>query len=122
MAQPRSCGLDALLGCRGLGRLESWFAHQHRLGWQVSYGPLSTGGFPLRHVTGIAQPVLADPMTGAAWSADWIAFDSPALLPGAQTLRFPTTEQRFSVFDRTHTLRAQHMQAALQLAPGLARS
>lgn len=100
--------------------LESWFAGQHRLGWQVSYGPLSTGGFPLRHVTGIAQPVLADPATGAAWSADWIAFDSPALWPGAQTLRFPTTEQRFSVFDRTHTLLAQHMQADMQLAPGLA--
>lgn len=100
--------------------LESWFAGQHRLGWQVSYGALTTGGFPLRHVTGIAQPLLADTRTGAAWSADWIAFDSPALWPGTQTLRFPTTEQRFSVFDRTHTLAAQDMQADMQLAPGLA--
>ena len=100
--------------------LDSWFTGQNQKGWQVSYGPLATSGFPLRHVTRVAQPVLADPATGAAWSADWIAFDSPALWPGAQTLRFPTTEQRFSVFDRTRTLVAQNMQADLQLAPGLA--
>lgn len=100
--------------------LESWLAQQQRQGWQVSYGPLTTGGFPLRHVTEIPQPVLADPKTGAAWSADWIAFDSPALWPGAQTLRFPASEQRFSVFDSTRTLVAQNMQADLHLAPGLA--
>ncbi|MEP2716009.1 DUF2125 domain-containing protein [Pseudophaeobacter sp.] len=100
--------------------LESWFGEQQRQGWQVEHGALQTSGFPSRHVTRIDQVVLADPGTGAAWSADWMEFDSPALWPGSQTLRLPATAQRFSFFDQTRTLQAQEMQAELQLAPGLA--
>lgn len=99
---------------------EAWFGEQQRQGWQVSYGPMSTGGFPTRHVTRLDQPLLADPGTGAAWSADWIEFDSPALWPGAQSLQFPATPQRFSFFDQSRSLIAEEMRAELHLAPGLA--
>ncbi|WP_278923080.1 DUF2125 domain-containing protein [Pseudophaeobacter profundi] len=100
--------------------LESWFDAQARQGWQVSHGQLSTAGFPLRHRTRIDQPLLADPGTGAAWSADWLDLDSPAIWPGALTLSFPETQQRFSVFDQSSALTAQDMTAEMQLAPGAA--
>ncbi len=99
---------------------EAWFGEQQRQGWQVAYGPISTGGFPSRHVTRLEQPLLADPGTGLAWSADWITFDSPALWPGAQSLKFPATPQRFSIFDQSRSLIAEEMRAELHLAPGLA--
>jgi hypothetical protein len=102
------------------GGFETWFNEQQRQGWQVSYGPMITRGFPLRHVTRLEQPLLADPGTGAAWSADWIEFDSPAIWPGAQSLRFPATPQHYSYFDQTRRLTAAEMRADLQLAPGLA--
>lgn len=100
--------------------LDQWFSEQRRQGWQAEYESLKTGGFPFRHVTHLTQPGLADPGTGVAWSADWIEFDSPALWPGAQTLRFSATPQRFSYFDQTFTLVANAMRAEMQLAPGLA--
>ena len=99
---------------------EAWFDEQQRQGWQVSYGPMTTRGFPMRHVTRLSQPLLADPGTGAAWSADWIEFNSPALWPGAQSLRFPATPQHYSFFDQTRSVTAEQMRADLQLAPGLA--
>ena len=99
---------------------EAWFSEQQRQGWHVAYGPMTTSGFPMRHVTHLEQPQLADPGTGVAWSADWIEFDSPALWPGAQSLRFAPSPQRFSLFDQTRSLVAENMQAELQLAPGLA--
>lgn len=100
--------------------LNHWFDEQRRQGWQAEYNALTTAGFPLRHITRLAHPVLADPGTGAAWRADWAELDSPALWPGAQTLRFAETPQRLSYFDKTLTLMARNMQAKLQLAPGLA--
>ena len=99
---------------------ETWFSEQQRQGWQVSYGALNTRGFPARHVTQIDQPLLADPGTGLAWSADWVSFDSPALWPGSQKLQFPDTAQRISFFDQTRTVTAQELQADLHLSPGLA--
>lgn len=100
--------------------LEAWFTEQQRQGWQAEYAALDTSGFPLRHATRIRQPLLADPGTGAAWSADWVEFDSPALWPGAQRLRFPATPQHFSFYDQSRRLVAREMQAQMQLAPGLA--
>lgn len=99
---------------------EAWFAEQTRQGWQVEHGDLQSAGFPLRHSTSIDQPLLADPGTGLAWSADWLTFNSPALWPGAQTVHFPASPQRFSFFDQSRSLVAQDMVADLQLAPGLA--
>jgi len=63
--------------------------------------------------------VLADPASGVAWQADWISFDSPAVWPGHQTLRFPET-QRLSYFDQTLTIDADAMTARLDLHPGFA--
>ncbi|MEP1328403.1 DUF2125 domain-containing protein [Pseudophaeobacter sp.] len=100
--------------------LEQWFEEQRRQGWQAEYAELTTAGFPGQHVTRLQHPVLADPGTGAAWSADWAEFASPALWPGAQTLRFSDSPQRLSYFDQTLTLMARNMQAEMQLSPGLA--
>lgn len=100
--------------------LQGWFAEQERQGWQVEFGEITTSGFPTHHRTTVFQPLLADPGTGAAWSADWVKLESPALWPGIQTLHFPATAQRYSFFDQTSRLVAQDMRADLQLAPGLA--
>lgn len=99
---------------------EAWFQERVREGWHAEYEHLETGGFPNRHVTEITNPVLADPGTGTAWSADWISFDSAALSPTHQRLRFADTAQRLSYFDRTLTLKAQDLVAGLDLAPGTA--
>lgn len=98
----------------------AWFAQQERRGWQAEYAALSTAGYPLQIVTQIAQPALADPGTGAAWRADWLALESPAIWPGQLTLRFPETAQRLSHFDQTSVIDAKAAQAQLHLAPGLA--
>jgi len=100
--------------------LDAWFAAQGARGWQADYATLTTTGFPSRHVTLIAAPALADPATGAAWSADALTLDSRAVWPGHLTLRFPDTAQRLSWFDRTADLTAEGMAADLRLRPGLA--
>ncbi len=101
---------------------ETWFQERVREGWHAEYEQLDTAGFPNRHITTIANPALADPGTGTAWSADWISFDSAALSPTHQNLRFAETAQRLSYFDQTLTLLAQGLVASLDLAPGTALS
>ena len=100
--------------------LSAWFTEQQRQGWQAEYSSISSEGFPIRHITRIDHPTLADPGTGTAWRADWLEVDSPAIWPGRQTLRVAPTPQRFSYFDQTVVVQAQDMQAELHLAPGLA--
>lgn len=100
--------------------LDAWFAAQGARGWQADYATMTTAGFPSRHVTRIAAPALADPATGAAWSADALILDSRAAWPGHLSLRFPDTAQRLSWFDRTADLTAAGMVADLRLRPGVA--
>ncbi|WP_406649294.1 DUF2125 domain-containing protein [Aliisedimentitalea scapharcae] len=102
------------------GGLQGWFTTQENKGWQAEYAEMSGHGYPLRHVTRIEHPVLADPVTGVAWRADWLSLDSPAIWPGRQTMRFAQTPQLLSYFDQTVTILAQDMMAQLSLAPGLA--
>ena len=71
-------------------------------------------------MTRLNNPALADPVNGTAWSADWIEFESPAIWPGRQMLRFADTPQRLSYFDQTATIEADALQAELQLRPGVA--
>jgi len=77
-------------------------------------------GYPWRHVTMINSPALADPATGAAWQADWLRLDSPAIWPGRQNLYFAPTPQRLSYFDQTVVVEARDLVARLHLKPGLA--
>lgn len=100
--------------------IEEWFDARRTEGWQADYAELSTSGFPARHLTRLDHPALADPATGAAWSADWLSFDSPAVWPGHQTLRVAATPQRFSYFDQTVEVTMQEARADLRLHPGLA--
>ncbi|WP_420003559.1 DUF2125 domain-containing protein [Arenibacterium sp. LLYu02] len=104
--------------------LESWFAAQEARGWQVETGEIAfeapMGGFPLQHRTRVTLPMLADPASGVAWRADWLSFESPAIWPGHQTLRFADGEQRLSWYDRTAVIGTEGLTAALSLAPGLA--
>ncbi|GGH31594.1 hypothetical protein SAMN05444007_10615 [Cribrihabitans marinus] len=99
--------------------VSGWFAAQQARGWQADYADISTSGYPARHVTLIESPALADPATGAAWQADWLMLDSPAIWPGHQTVRFPATPQRLSHFDRTLVVATEDMRADLRLAPGI---
>lgn len=98
----------------------AWFEDRRAHGWQADVAALNTEGYPWRHRTRLAQPALADPGTGLAWRADWLELDSPALWPGAMTLRFPATRQRLSYLDQTAVIAAQELQADLRLAPGTA--
>lgn len=100
--------------------LSGWFEEQAARGWQAEVADLSTSGFPLRHVTRLDSPALADPATGTAWQADWLELDSPAIWPGQQTVRFAETPQYLSYFDQTVILTAAGMAADLHLRPGTA--
>ncbi|ABF64830.1 hypothetical protein TM1040_2098 [Ruegeria sp. TM1040] len=102
----------------------AWFEEQAARGWQVEVKEITAGdglgGYPWRHVTQITQPALADPGTGAAWRADWLELQSPAIWPGHQSLRFADGDQRLSYYDQTAVITTQGLQADLFLAPGLA--
>ncbi|MEX0329348.1 MAG: DUF2125 domain-containing protein [Ruegeria sp.] len=100
--------------------LTGWFNNQQQLGWQADFSEVETAGYPTHHITRLINPALADPVNGTAWSADWIEFQSPAIWPGQQVLRFADTPQRLSYFDQTATVTADRMQAELQLQPGVA--
>ena len=100
--------------------VQAWFTTQQARGWQADYGDMQTSGYPLRHITTLNGPALADPATGTAWQADWLNLDSPAIWPGRQDLHFANTPQRLSYFDQTAVVTAQGMVARLHLHPGLA--
>ena len=100
--------------------ITSWFDQQQEQGWQADFSNVETAGYPGHHATRLANPALADPVNGTAWSADWIEFQSPAIWPGRQVLRFADTPQRLSYFDQTATILADALQAELQLQPGVA--
>ncbi|UWQ33920.1 DUF2125 domain-containing protein [Leisingera sp. M527] len=100
--------------------IAAWFAEQERRGWQAEFSALETSGYPIRHMTRISRPALADPGTGTAWRADWLDLASPAVWPGKLDLHFPASAQRLSYFDQTAVITAQGLQASLHLAPGAA--
>lgn len=100
--------------------LDSWFDARRAQGWLAEHAGAETSGYPLRHVTLLQAPALADPGTGTAWRADWLMLDSPAVWPGRQTLRFPATPQRLGHLDQTLVIEAEDMRADLDLHPGLA--
>lgn len=100
--------------------IETWFEAQRARGWQAEAASLDTTGFPLRHVTTLTAPALADPGTGVAWRAEWLDLISPAVWPGRQQLVFAPAPQRLSYFDQTALIEAHGLMADLHLAPGLA--
>ncbi|WP_037308587.1 DUF2125 domain-containing protein [Ruegeria halocynthiae] len=100
--------------------ITTWFEKQQEQGWQADFSDVKTAGYPIHHITRLNNPALADPVNGTAWSADWIEFQSPAIWPGRQVLRFADTPQRVSYFDQTSTIQASDLQAELQLQPGVA--
>lgn len=100
--------------------ITTWFETRAAQGWQADFSDIQNTGYPLRHVTTLTNPALADPKTGAAWHGDWISFDSPAIWPGEQTLRFAATPQYLSYFDHSITLIADNLTAELHLQAGLA--
>lgn len=100
--------------------VEGWFSAQSARGWQAEHSGISGGGYPLRHMLRIDNPVLADPASGLAWSAAWLSLESPGIWPGRQTLRFAPDPQRLSYFDQTSVISAKDLEARLDLAPGVA--
>ncbi len=98
--------------------VSAWFDAQEKQGWQADFADIGTSGYPLRHITTLSSPALADPATGTAWQAEWLHLDSPAIWPGRQTVHFPATPQRLSYFDQTVVVQAEGMTADLHLKPG----
>ncbi len=98
----------------------TWFDTQGARGWQAEMSDIAATGYPLRHITTINNPALADPATGTAWQADWLRLDSPAIWPGRQNLYFAPGPQRLSYFDQTVVVEARDLVARLHLKPGLA--
>ena len=99
--------------------LTAWFAAQESRGWQAEFSGVQTVGYPLRHITTLSNPALADPATGTAWAADWLRLESPAAWPGRQNLFFTPTPQRLSYFDQTVVINADDLVARLHLHPGI---
>lgn len=99
--------------------LETWIAARQAEGWLAEHSGMESAGYPLRHVTRMAAPALADPETGAAWRAEALVLESPAIWPGEQRLEIEGP-QRLSFFDETAVLRAEPFVADLRLAPGTA--
>ncbi|MCE8555774.1 DUF2125 domain-containing protein [Ruegeria pomeroyi] len=112
-------GYWAVAGFGLRGSVMSWFEMQAARGWQAEYAETGLSGYPFRHRIEIEAPALADPDTGTAWRADWLALQSPAIWPGRRSLLFPDTPQRLSYFDRTLVIEAEAMRADLDLAPGV---
>ncbi len=102
--------------------LSHWFDHQRNRGWLAEYTSLDTTGFPTRHVTRIAAPALADPGTGAAWQAEALTLDSPAIWPGDLRVHFADGPQRLAWLDRRAALQTTDMVAQLSLRPGTSLS
>lgn len=100
--------------------IDSWFDGRTTQGWQAEFSDIQTQGYPLRHITTLDSPALADPVSGAAWHGDWISFDSPAYWPGQQVLRFADTPHYLSYYDQTIVVQAQDLMAELYLKAGLA--
>jgi hypothetical protein len=98
--------------------ISGWFAAQSGRGWQAEYAEIRSSGYPVLHATTLRNPALADPATGAAWRADWLVIESPAIWPGRQVLHFPATPQRLSYLDQTVVITADALTARLFLAPG----
>lgn len=99
--------------------ITGWFDQQQARGWLADFSDVATAGYPTHHVTRLNNPALADPVNGTAWRADWIEFESPAIWPGRQVLRFAETPQRLSYYDQTSTIVADELIAELQLQPGV---
>lgn len=100
--------------------VSGWFAQRAELGWQAEFSRAESSGYPTVHATTLYNPVLADPATGAAWSADWLVMESPAIWPGRLSLFFPATPQRLSYLDQTVVVTADALSARLFMAPGRA--
>ncbi|MBV1927436.1 MAG: DUF2125 domain-containing protein [Rhodobacteraceae bacterium] len=100
--------------------IAGWFDGRAAQGWQAEFSDIQTKGFPLRHITTMDSPALADPVSGAAWHGDWMSFDSPAYWPGQQVLRFADTPHYLSYFDQTIVVQAKDLMAELYLKTGLA--
>jgi hypothetical protein len=100
--------------------INGWFEGRSAQNWQAEFSDIQTRGFPLRHVTTLTSPALADPLSGAAWHGDWISFGSPAIWPGQQTLQFADTPHYLSYFDQTIVVQAKDLMAELHLKAGLA--
>lgn len=100
--------------------IASWFDGRTAQGWQAEFSGIATQGYPLRHMTTLTNPALADPRSGVAWQGDWLSFDSPAIWPGQQTLRFADTSHYLSYFDQTVAVQAKNLAAELYLKAGLA--
>jgi hypothetical protein len=97
-----------------------WFDGRAAQGWQAEFSDIATTGYPLRHVTTLTSPALADPRSGVAWQGDWLSFGSPAIWPGQQTLRFAETPHYLSYFDQTVAVQANNLTAELHLTAGVA--
>ncbi len=100
------------------GGIQAWFEARQTEGWQAEFSAISTGGYPFDLITQLDTPMLADPETGAAWRADLLTLESPAIWPGAMTVRFAQTPQTLAYLDQTVSLTATDMLAELHLAPG----
>lgn len=97
--------------------LESWFAERRAAGWQADYTALAVGGFPNRFDAEIAEPALADPRSGWAWSAPGFQILQQSWEPTFAILVFPP-EQRVAAPGARATVRSDRMLASLRFAPG----
>lgn len=115
------CLAWAVMGFGLRQAVSGWFEARAQDGWQAELSDVALAGFPLRHRVALGAPMLADPATGVAWSADTLSLESPAFRPGQQTVAFAATPQRLSYFDQTVSVVAEALVAQMHLGAGGAR-
>jgi len=94
----------------------AWLQQQADAGWVVEYDSVETTGYPLRFDSLFIGLDLADPFTQWAWSAPTFRLVQPAYQPQSVRAIWPR-EQVLTTVRQSLTIRADLMQALLQLRP-----
>ncbi|MEP0960593.1 MAG: DUF2125 domain-containing protein [Roseobacter sp.] len=97
-----------------------WFEHQRSLGWQAEVARVDKSGFPLNLNLRLAEPALADPRSGIAFSTRVLDVNAPVWWPGYASILFPQDEMILASPLERKTITATQARADLRLHPGFA--
>ncbi|WP_300036497.1 DUF2125 domain-containing protein [uncultured Roseobacter sp.] len=100
--------------------IDTWFEERRAEGWQAELSGIGLSGWPLSVIAALQTPVLADPDTGAAFSAPGLTFTAAAWWPGYVTLKLPDDGVTLASPEGRAQLTTVDATAGLRLRPGAA--
>jgi hypothetical protein len=98
---------------------QAWLAQQRERGWQAEASQVEVTGFPTEFRLAVADPALADPASGWAWSAPVLSAVSEAWAPTRIAVTWPP-EQALAVPGARAAIRSAAMTTLLDVRPGSA--